>query len=414
MAVPIMNWWRVRTPSNSSSNKSGSSPLGEETKSPLQKGVWVQFPFGAKFRKATGYTRSRLIMAPGASDHSTYSSLYRYVYSSTPGGNIGNWRTANWSFRLNPDFAIPSINGAPAIETYERNEAVTKALNEIADGKAQLGEGLATLGQTVRLFKNPVDGLIKGIRKIYNDRDLRPYLLKSYRDMLRAGVSKTVANRYLEYVYGIVPLMQDIYGVSELAKSQLPLGQFLHGKGQAKRELSSGDMEYSNVSAAQMEFYRNIKGNSVSRCHLWATLDPNYSGTRALNQLGLLNPVSVIWELVPYSFLIDWALPIGPVLSALTAPAGLNYVNGSISRRVTANWLWEAGGRPSGQPYGGSLANAQCRYEGYRRDVITSWPRPGLWFDSDPLRLASDKSDRVFKALALAIAGLPKRGIRYA
>lgn len=414
MAVPIMNWWRVRTPSNSSSNKSGSSPLGEETKSPLQKGVWVQFPFGAKFRKATGYTRSRLIMAPGASDHSTYSSLHHYVYSSTPGGNIGNWRTANWSFRLDSDFAIPSINGAPAIETYERNEAVTKALNEIADGKAQLGEGLATLGQTVRLFKNPVDGLIKGIRKIYNDRDLRPYLLKSYRDMLRAGVSKTVANRYLEYVYGIVPLMQDIYGVSELAKSQLPLGQFLHGKGQAKRELSSDDMEYSNVSAAQMEFYRNIKGNSVSRCHLWATLDPNYSGTRALNQLGLLNPVSVIWELVPYSFLIDWALPIGPVLSALTAPAGLNYVNGSISRRVTANWLWEAGGRPSGQPYGGSLANAQCRYEGYRRDVITSWHRPGLWFDSDPLRLASDKSDRVFKALALAIAGLPKRGIRYA
>lgn len=184
-------------------------------------------------------------MAPGASDHSTYTSLHAYVYSSTPGGNISNWRTANWSLRLNSAFAIPSINAAPAIETYERNEAVTKALNEIADGKAQLGEGLATLGQTVRLFKNPVDGLVKAIRKIHNDRDLRPFLLKSYRDLMRAGISKTVANRYLEYVYGIVPLMQDIHGVSELAKSQLSLGQFLHGK--ARRNATCVNPIWSTV-----------------------------------------------------------------------------------------------------------------------------------------------------------------------
>lgn len=406
MAIPIQNWWRNRIPKNSSSNKSGSTPLGSESISAPRTGAFITYSDGSRFRRVTPYSRSRLLMQPGRAENSGY---WNFSYTSSPGGNISNWMTANWSFRFQ-EISLGSIHSAPGFPYMEENEAVTKALNEIADGKAQLGEGLATIGQTVRLFKNPVSGLIKGIKSIHKDNEFRPFFGKSFRQLVREGIPRHVANRYLEYVYGLVPLMQDIHGVSELAKEQLQLGVFLHGRGVAKRLDSLSDVEYRNVSHNQREYYRAPSYKSRTTCHLWARLDPNYQGTRSLNRLGLLNPLSVVWELVPYSFLVDWVLPVGPVLSALTAPAGLLYVNGSLSRRLSINWQWESGGSGAfvNPGYRGTLASGAVSYEGYNRQELTSWPRPGIWFDSDPLRLASDGSDRVFKALALAIARLPR------
>ena len=41
------------------------------------------------------------------------------------------------------------------------------------------------------------------------------------------------------------------------------------------------------------------------------------------NRLGLLNPISVAWELVPFSFLIDWFVPVGNYLDSFTDFVGL-------------------------------------------------------------------------------------------
>jgi hypothetical protein len=51
-------------------------------------------------------------------------------------------------------------------------------------------------------------------------------------------------------------------------------------------------------------------------------------------RLGLLNPAEVIWELVPFSFVADWFLPIGDYLSALDAPMRFSHVGGTIGHRL--------------------------------------------------------------------------------
>ena len=141
-------------------------------------------------------------------------------------------------------------------------------------------------------------------------------------------------------------------------------------------------------------------------CHLWARLDPEWQGARAFNQLGLLNPVSLAWELVPWSFVVDWVLPIGSVLSALSAPAGLIFIDGSLSARTSAEGpytqvcFWPGYSNDSWNAVN-QHATGSCHYEGYVRQHLTDWPLPGFWIDSDPLR-----GDRIFKALALAIANL--------
>lgn len=38
----------------------------------------------------------------------------------------------------------------------------------------------------------------------------------------------------------------------------------------------------------------------------------------ALQQLGLANPATVLWEIVPWSFMVDWVFDVGTSLSAFT------------------------------------------------------------------------------------------------
>ncbi len=375
-------------------------------------GAWINYPDGSRFRRATNYGRSHLKLTPGTPANLIARRWNGPIWSKiglTGVNPMNNFGGGNWIFRFDIYLGVPSLLQPPGLPTMERNEAITKSLNDIANQKANIGENLATLGQTVRMFKNPLIAYEKAVNSYFKNKSLLPFLQKSYRQLRRDGVSKAIAGKYLEYVYGFAPLMSDIYGIAELAKEAGKKPLFLSGKGTAHRDLASSNLTYSNASADQDETMA-LEATAKTRAILWAKLSSDWSATRVLNQLGLTNPASLIWELVPMSFVVDWVLPIGPVLSALTAPCGLDFVNGSISRRVSAHGGFSIMYRPWNQSV--ALTNTpgtgSVDYEGYVRQEITSWPAPGVWIDQDPLRLKRDGSDRDFKALALWISRLSR------
>lgn len=373
-------------------------------------GAWITFPDGSRFRRATDYEKSSLIRHRGNAENTLYKSATGWktrIFTGPGGYTAGNFTSNNWAYRLSGSMGISDIRRGPSFMTMEQNEAVTKCLNELADQKANLGEGLATLGQTVRLFTNPVKGLYEACRRFRKDKSMAPYLAESFYTLVRQGVDKKIASKYLEYVYGLKPLMQDIYNLTEFAKEVGKRPLLMNSRASSKRELGNPDIESSNVSERRLERWESISGNSRHSVSLWARVDPNWTGTRTLNQLGLVNPASLVWELIPYSFVVDWFVPIGPVLQALTAPAGLIFVDGSSSRRVSARWSSSDRRYRGGEVYYNiQPATSKYEYEGYKRSQLTAWPRPGLWFDVDPLRLRSDTSDRAFKALAVGILSL--------
>jgi hypothetical protein len=55
---------------------------------------------------------------------------------------------------------------------------------------------------------------------------------------------------------------------------------------------------------------------------------------RTLASLGLTNLASVGWEVMPYSFVIDWAVPVGNWLNLQDADTGLEYVQGCVSSTI--------------------------------------------------------------------------------
>jgi hypothetical protein len=44
--------------------------------------------------------------------------------------------------------------------------------------------------------------------------------------------------------------------------------------------------------------------------------------------IGLINPSTVVWELIPFSFVVDWFLPIGNFLHGLSALTGTSTQQG--------------------------------------------------------------------------------------
>lgn len=371
-------------------------------------GNWLTFPDGSRFRLATPYGKSSTWIGPNAPEFTEWSSVFNpsdtgFVETSA-GGYRGDLIFSNMAHTVCAPL-VPDLQDFPPLNASMRNECETKALLDLADAKAGIGENLATLGQIIRLVKDPLGSLIKEFKKVREKKSLWSLAHRSARSFTSGELGTSAVKEYLKYVYGWKPLVQDIYGIMELAKQAGNRPLLIHSEGTSKREEHLRDVSHYAVSYDLVTDTFDTTAISRAKCHLWAQPDPDWAGARTLNQLGLLNPVSLLWELVPASFVIDWALPIGPVLQALTAPAGLTFVNGSTSQRVSARWAYEqrnvVGSNlviTSQKPSSGFGA-----YEGYSRVPLGSWPRPGFWFDPDPLRLKSDDSDRVFKFLALAL-----------
>lgn len=355
---------------------------------------------GSKFRLSTNYSHFDCkIVGSGGQDTTTHLGPNTYHIWCDPPGIRSDLIFTNMVINSNIG-AQNSTTGGPDFPALMQNEAATKALNKIADQKVNLAENLATAGQTARMFAGASKNLADFLQSVYRDRSMRPYLLKSWRQISREGVPKSISDKYLEYVYGWKPLMQDVFSLSKLLKDHSARSLLLHGEGKARRTEPTKSSGFYAGSYNYGAYLDQGEEDATVRCSIWAQIDPNWTGARALNQLGLLNPLSLVWEIMPWSFVVDWMVPIGPVLSALTAPAGLNFLDGSLSVKTKTKIPYRTEEYAFWYDIEKHTPNTgDLIIKGYTRHTLGNWPLPGIWFDPDPFR-----GDRIFKAAALAIS----------
>lgn len=382
------------------------------------KGSVITFPDGSTFRKHTSHAISSAWYEDGGSSLAEATIINypwtgnRGTFVTGPGGGADHFLNYVKTSAL-AGIDIGNTRLPPSIPTGRRNEVVTKALLKMADSSVNLGEGLATFAQTMRMVRDPFVSLVKGMKEVAESRQLRPYLTKTLRDIHREGPLNVASRRYLEYVYGWRPLMQDIHDVLMLGKEKAQAPILLKTSVSTDRGGAGPSFSYEDYSTKEVSRYNSVNFSDRVSCTLVARIDPDHAGIRALNQLGLVNPLSLAWELVPFSFVVDWVLPIGSVLQSYTAPAGLKFVTGSVSRRVKASAPYEATTNVFNQAYPSyraqkaSPGGGTFRYEGYARESMSVWPTTGLWLDIDPFR-----QDRGLKAAALTVIMLGQNNVR--
>lgn len=134
--------------------------------------------------------------------------------------------------------------------------------------------------------------------------------------------AKQASDMWLEFHFGWEPLVQDI-GTSIDAIQAIDFGYHrvqAHG--------SASVREYLNLDNDFSRFYDrgHKRYNGNVKVKMQADVKISNPNAALANQLGFVNPLSVAWEAVPFSFVVDWFANVGQCLSACTDFVGYQLI----------------------------------------------------------------------------------------
>lgn len=190
-----------------------------------------------------------------------------------------------------------------------------------------LGEGHQTLRMIadtavrirkayVHLRRGDVSGSARSLLEGTSRKPLRPY---SSMKALAVINAKTLANSWIELQYGWLPLLEDVQAGAHSIAHALNVPAQTRYKTSIRKELV---YDFVQGTGANTWKWRRVMSHTRT---LTAYVTENPS---LLASLGLTDPMSVIWELTPWSFVADWFIPIGQYLDAraLTSCVQASYV----------------------------------------------------------------------------------------
>lgn len=191
---------------------------------------------------------------------------------------------------------------------------LVKFYDKVGNQKVHYANIIAERAQTLDTFVSLVRRLTSVLRA-------KKSLIKSAGKYI--SNPKAISDDYLAFQFGVLPLLSDIQGTSELlADYNLNLEAPIiiairtnskeHFKEYLNGQLFEGTMNISYVVKYKID-------NPLAR---------------SLQSFGLVNPAEIAWEVMPWSFVFDWIAPIGPYLHALSADTGLEFVTGTRSETI--------------------------------------------------------------------------------
>lgn len=165
----------------------------------------------------------------------------------------------------------------------------------------------------------------------------------------------TVGTNVLTMNYGIMPLASDLFDSVQHLQDRL-----------------ASEQVYDRVTVTSKVKEPFTKNGCFGywkveeRAIVYLELEPeNYYGFTAGN------PLELGWEAVPFSFVLDWVIPIGDYLSSLDALKGVKAVTGTLTRKEEyyhSQWTGIAGMN--------QVRPGIHRYKSHKRDVLYSIPLP--------------------------------------
>lgn len=257
------------------------------------------------------------------------SDTYTQIHSDfdTCGGKLVPWTdTTTWVG--SSIFADDSgTNDWYPVPTRLTDRALTKALLKLQDQKVNLAQNLVERRQTAGLLSETAHRLYSSL-KVFRQRNP-----KLWHEVRRSGSRKnfnsTAAGReWLKYQYGWKPLISDIYGSLQLIndRSQDHKSDRVTVIGNAREEFSFTWEKPMNSYGALL-----LSRKGWWRAHASLSYRMNIPIVSALSQVGITNPLYVAWEEIPYSFVVDWFLPVGNWINSWTADYGFDFLGGSMT-----------------------------------------------------------------------------------
>lgn len=241
-----------------------------------------------------------------------------------------------------------TVTSTDPLLTLVRNSVLKQAAGQTFNAALFAAEAHKTLD----LLTTNAAKIYRSFREIKTGRLLgRPLKETIRRACLAVGVVNSKrwdpkasrASQWLEYRYGVETLMMDVRDAAEYAASKAS-DQPERYKWRSKKAASGsvvvdypvgwGQFLGSYQSGILLDPKRSYQ--AVFTAEAWLEAELETAGYRSMQQLGFANPVGLAWELIPGSFVADWALNIGSYLDMQSSLWGLKVLDAGYSLKCEA------------------------------------------------------------------------------
>lgn len=199
----------------------------------------------------------------------------------------------------------------PSIDASIISEALTEAWSRVSVNEAQVLVQMAESEKTVRSLISILRRVTTIIRAVEGLR---------VKELLRQIKPKELANRYMELRYALRPLFYDAKGLIAVLRGDVtPERQTFRAH---RARLSA--VNESNVICYQND-YDLFRGTTHAERSLEVRSGvlTSLETITCLDKWGFGEPIQAMWELIPFSFIIDWFFNVGKTIASWTPSASL-------------------------------------------------------------------------------------------
>lgn len=231
----------------------------------------------------------------------------------------GNWVLVRAVYYEYPTrWTVINSHWDPLKEPDPGEDALSKLYAALNKNKVNMSLMFAERQKAVNMAAKKLVMVFKAYRSVRKGQFKRAGYELGLRNPRKAR-SKQAAEQWLELQYGWRPLISDVYKLLDF------------------QPFSAG---YTFGRASAFSSYKASRGVQVTyhrRSQYLTHASVEDEGAAYASKCGLTNPALLAWELLPYSFVIDWALPISSYLNALDSRIGMSFHDTSYSTTVTRN-----------------------------------------------------------------------------
>lgn len=250
-----------------------------------------------------------------------------------------------------------------------QNDSIRDALGHFGDAQVQAGVALREAGGTVKMLAEYYKQLSHGLGRVTEEVVRNGSFRKSMRDFKNGW--KGAPSQYLKYIYGVRPLSDDIVNATNVLTEYKHRGYALKMSLHGRKRLDDERTITAQAPHTSISYRIPLKERYSCKSSLVFKLPDWY-----WDSLPTVTGLSEAWEHMPYSFVLDWALPIGNWLRGFE---GLQ-LRPFFTEGCTTTFFRSAGSYTTVEMSGSWTASLDVipetgrNYWYMKREILTSFP----------------------------------------
>jgi len=237
------------------------------------------------------------------------------------------------------DFVPVKVDSRDLAHRLVQNKLIQKARNIEIDLGVALGEYRETaefIASAMRKTAGMMRALKRGnlsealtiLRSHNKSSNLRGVSNINPRKSRQSGdirrVLDAASETQLSTSFALTPLINDVSDAVTILENQLKNGT---GKNHTVRASVEGEHSFSDDwtnGYTSRSFTCDFSYRASGKIN-YGVGNPVFA---TLESVGFTNPLSIGWELVPFSFVVDWFVPVGAFIENVFPPSGLDFIDG--------------------------------------------------------------------------------------